>query len=567
MQAACAALLITAGCGQDEPRHAVPAKVTDRERDSVIAQCRKLLLGRPDDAALHNLLGRTLLEQSLAKFRRNGGAFGINSFAYGVTLNDAGRPLDNLSADWTLARTREIASHLGTALRLDPRSASSLEGLAQLDFTIAANGLADSLYDTAAVLYVRALAIDSTSLEAYNGLAKCSMARHRDTQALAALQTAIAHDSTSGSTYLTMGNAYADSGNIPVAFACYDNAVRLGLASPGEYLDIAREYMDAQREGRLLGRLAYLRVEGPRFVRSIVRGALKMLGMYHPGIAMRLTGMALQADSANAEAHLLRATIEVDEGDTAAAIDELSAALLCGNAPYTSYWRFPLELLQDAARTVPDKPQILLLLGPVTQRWRGASAAVPYLRDAVTQLPGNAAARYLLGTARLAQGDTAGARALFDAALSFPVSAYPIVYWDIGAKCSAAGDSAGALRSAERQMEASGPIWIAQLFEQEPQCRRYAKSVVRKAAAYCMAGYQCSWAAGGWRGERIQHMAIGFFEHAHALAPASGIPYLGLGDLFIDDGNQTEALRYYRLAAERGSKDAAEKVKRFEGAK
>jgi len=52
---------------------------------------------------------------------------------------------------------------------------------------------------------------------------------------------------------------------------------------------------------------------------------------------------------------------------------------------------------------------------------------------------------------------------------------------------------------------------------------------------------------------------------AHARTPASGIPYLGLGQMFEEAGNRKEALQYFRMAAAKGSPDAKGRLKELAG--
>jgi len=561
--AACISASLVSGCGSEEPHRPAAAKVTMRERDSVIAQCRDLLASRPGDADIHSLLGTTLLEKSLAGGRQDGRPFLIDVFSYGVSLNDIGLPLDSVSSLWQDTLIHMISSEFAAALRLNPRSAAAWRGLALLDFTLAMGASADSLVDTSAVYYLRSIAFDSNSTEAYVGFANCMLRRHNDAEALAALQASLRRDSTSGSVYLTMGNVYADSGNIPLAFACWENAVRLGLQDPGDYVEIARNYTYPVLEEKLLGRFASLRTEGPGIVRPLVRGALKLIGMYHPAIALRIAGLAIQADSANAQAHLFRARIELSEGDTASARGDLSAALAGGTAPFYSYSGYPPRLLQEAAGAVPYRPRFSLLIGSRIQSASGPAAAIGPLRRTISELPGNPAAAFLLGSALIANGDTAEALAWFDTALSGPTSVYPMMYWDLSRRYIDAGDISRVVRANERQMEFSRTQWTLQLFDQEPLTPRYDWSLVRLAAAHCEAAYQCTWSMGIRDRERARRMATELFRRAHTLIPTSAVPYLGLGDLNLDEGNRNEALQYYRLAAAKGSRDATEKLKRF----
>ena len=559
--AAGACLVLAAGCTEDRPPRTVPGQLTPWERDSVVAQCRKLLAERPDDAGLHLLLGNTLLEKPLESIRRTGRTWPWGMLLFDASLNDAGRPVSTLPERLSSAEVREIASHLSTALKVNPHSAPTLRAQAFLNLALASTWYADTLYDTAAEFYSRSIAIDSMSTEAYIGLASCLVRRHRDSAALAVLQTSLGHDSTSGSTFLAMGHVYADSGIVPIAFTCWENAARLGLTHPGEYLDLARVYLDRLFEVKLLGRLLYLREEAPGIVRTLVRNFLKLVGAYHPGIALRMTSMALEVDSSNAEAHLLRARIEHEEGDTASAIEDIAAALASGNAAYFSYAGFAPGVLQKAALLVPHRPQISLLIGSEIQRLSGAPAAIPVFRTAADQLPQNPAPAFLLGRAFLANGDTAEAFAWFDSTLACPAGVFGNMYWDLVHIFAAAGDSDRILLAVEKEMEISEDAWIPRLFEQELRSRQYDANRVFLAAADCTAGYYCSWASGAEKTNRMKLLAAGFFRRAHRLVPASAVPYLGLGDLNLDYGDRTEARRDYRIAETLGSRDATLKLK------
>ena len=250
--------------------------------------------------------------------------------------------------------------------------------------------------------------------------------------AVSALNLSISFDSTNGPGYLTLGEALRDTGNITVAFACFENAARLGLPHAGDYLQLADHYIDETSERRLLGRFASLRKQAPALLKPTVRAALRMGSMYHPGIALELASHALEIDSSCAEAHLVKTHAYLEEGDTAHAIDEYMDAVALGTTYAGSYGRFPLEFLDRVSDLIPDNDAFMYVLGqPGINSFELAASpkSVARFRRAVERNPGDAVPIYLIAQAYALQHDTARAVEWFDRLTALPAEPYPAMYW------------------------------------------------------------------------------------------------------------------------------------------
>jgi len=558
-----ASFLLGTGCGEEDHAPLRPAGAAERERDSVIARCRDLLSARPNDPDLCLLLGSSLLQKYVARSRSAGGILAGDFILYGTSLNDIGKPVDSVAAIILRSTLREAGEHIAMARALAPRNPATLKELGLLALTSWPPPYGYANYDTAAAFLSQALAADPGLVDAYEGLAACRLRRHEDGRAIALLRLSIGRDSTRGSTYLMMGEAYSDSGLVPLAFACLENAARLGLEAPVEYIEAARHYIDDLAEAKMLGKLAALRREGPRPLRPVVRGALKLIGMYHPDIALRLAARALALDSTYAPAHLFRAQVFLEEGDTSDASDELIAAIRLGTAPFNSYGRFPPGLVEEACSQCEYRPVLSLLAGTAYMGRRAPRKCLPFLRKAAGDMPGSSAAAYLLGRGLLLAGDTVEAYRWFDRALDLPPGASPEMYWDLP-RVFMKSDQIPKMVLAYRKMNSviETPLYI-ELYRREGTAGLYSRDVLSLAAAECAAGYDCSWAARGADTERLKRHAVELFLSAHRLTPASGIPELGLGNVYLDTGNRREALRYYRAAAAKGNPDAKVNLQRL----
>ena len=564
--AACFALL-SYGCAGDPPARLRTAASRERELDSVILRCRRSLARTPGDGEIHVRLGEALLERAMLREQSYRNLIWTALWASVPALNNAGSPTDRVAAMHVLDTLREAESHVAGAIRMKPNYAAARRAMGRLYLTEGRGVPDDSMYRKATALFDTSLALEPSSAEGYYDLGCSLFKRNRSREALAALNRSLSLDSSNGSAYLTLGEVYMDSGNVAVAFACFENAARLGLKSAGEYIQIADHYMDEQAERRLLGRFGSLRTKAPDILKPTVRAGLRMLSMYHPGIAMELASRALDVDSTCAEAYLLRSRFSLAEGDSATALEEYLRALEIGTAPYWSYSRFPRELIERAYRRMPDNDDLLYLLGqPFVNTAEDADSptAIALFQDAVRRRPKSSVAAYLLGQAYALRQDTAGAIEWFDRAVALPPERHAFMYWRIHQAYLDAGQIPKAVRVYRRFLVEENGSWILEMLRTEGRTTRYANERVLLAVTHCAIGYECSWRIqqgkpGCWKDRAIEQ-----FTRAGEIIPESAVPYLGLGSLYEDLGEKEGAYRYYRIAAARGSADAVESLKRID---
>lgn len=475
----------------------------------------------------------------------------LKNAVHKVNLRTATRLLDTL---------QEAESHIARAIALAPDNAAGRRMMGRLYMALGSGTPADSLYAKAAALFESSLALEPSSAEGYYGLG-CSLFRqNRSPEALAAVNTSLSFDSTDGSAYLTLGEVYMDMRNVTVAFACFENAARLGLRTAGEYVQLAGHYRDDQAERLLLGRFASLRVRAPGVLGSTVRAGLRMLSMYHPGIAMELSSRALEADSSCAEAHLVKTGLYLEEGDTLSAVDEYIEAFNLGTASYWSYSRFPRELIESAYSRMPDNDVLLYLVGQPFASRPDSPSAISTFQNAVRRRPTSIVAAYLLGRAYEGIKDTAEAIRWFDRVMALPGESYPLMYWKIYESYLQARQIPKAVHVYRECLIEDHPYWPRSMFSTKQATDRYPRESVLMAATYCAVGYECSWKIhqgipGYWKAQ-----AIDLFTRAIRILPESALPYSGLGSLFIDLGEKDRAYRYYTRAAALGSPDAMQSL-------
>ena len=564
--AGCCALL-TYGCAGDVPARLRTAASRERELDSVILRCRTSLAATPGDADIHIRLGEALLERVMMHEMSYRNLVWTTTWANGPTLKNAGGPLERVTGMHILDTLREAELHVRKAIAAKPDNAAARRVMGRLYMTQGRGAPGDSMYKKATASFDTSLALEPSSAEGYYGLGCSLFKRNKSPEALAAISKSLSFDSSDGAAYLTLGEVYMDTGNVTVAFACYENAARLGLATAAEYVQLADHYTDEQAEHKLLGRFGSLRIKAPDILKPTVRAGLRMLSMYHPGIAMDLTSRALEIDSSCAEAHLLRANLCLEEGDSAKALDEYLDALETGTAPYWSYGRFPRELLERAYNRMPDNDDLLYLLGQPsvnTAESASSSGAIATFQDAIQRRPTSTAAAYLLGQAYALHQDTAREIEWFDRAIALPRKRYVFMYWRIHEAFLEAGQIQKAVHVYRKYLVEEENNWVVEILGNENRTKRYSRERVLFAAASCAIGYECSWKIhegipGYWRDRAIEQ-----FRRAMKIIPESAVPYVGLGSLSIDLGEKEAAYRYYRKAAALGSPDALEGLKRME---
>ncbi|HEX7571831.1 MAG TPA: tetratricopeptide repeat protein [Bacteroidota bacterium] len=563
--AACFALL-SHGCAGDVPPHLRTAASRERELDSVILRCRTSLGAAPGDADIHTRLGEALLERVMMHEMSFRNLVWTTTWANVPILKNAGGPIDRVAAMHILDTLKEAESHIATAVATKPDNAAAWRAMGRLYMTQGWGGPGDSMYKKATALFDTSLALEPSSAEGYYGLGCSLFKRNRSPEALAALSKSLSFDSLNGSAYLTLGEVYMDTGNVTVAFACFENAARLGLKSAGEYIQIAEHYLDEQAERKLLGRFGSLRTQAPDILKPTVRAGLRMLSIYHPGIAMDLSSRALEIDSTCAEAYLLRSGLYLAERDSASAFDEYLRAFEIGTAPYWSYSRFPRELLERAYERMPDNDDLLYLLGQPfvnTTETASSATAITLFQDAVQRRPKSAIAAYLLGQAYAIRQDTVREIEWFDRAIALPPERPAFMYWRIHQAYLEAGRIPKSVYVYQKFLVEDGG-WILQMLRNVHGTKRYARERVLLAAAYCAIGYECSWKVQQGKPGYWKDRAIEQFTRATEIIPESAVPYLGLGSLYIDLGEKEAAIRYYRKAAAMGSADAVESLKRMD---
>ncbi len=567
LAAACLALL-TCGRAGDVSPHLRTASSRERELDSVILRCRTSLAAAPDDANLHTRLGQALLE----RFMLREGSF--QNMAWWVpradlaTVKNAGVRIGPGSARRLPDTLRDAASHIATALALRPDYAAAHRVMGRLYIAQGWGPPGDSMFEKATAQFDTSLVYEPSSAEGYYGLGCSLLRRNRYAEALTALNKSVSFDSSNGSAYLTLGEVYMDTGNVTVAFACYENASRLGLSTAGEYIQLAGHYIDEQAERRLLGRLASLRMQAPGFLKPTVRAGLQLISMYHPGIAMDLCSRALAIDSSCAEAHLLKTRLYLEEGDSANALDEYLDAFEIGTAPYAYYGWFPRELLERAYDRMPESDVLLYLLGQPgvnTSESASSSQEIAIFQNTIERRPKSTVAAFLLGQAYAIRKDTARAVEWLDRAMELPPEVQPSMYWRMHDAYLEMGQIPRAVQVYRKHLIEEEGNWILELLRKEDKTRRYARERVLLGATYCAVGYDCSWRIRRGKPGYWKDRAIELFNRATQIIPESAVPYNGLGDLSIDLGDNEEGCRYYRKAAALGSQDAVETLRRLEG--
>ena len=559
------ALAVYSCSGDMTPRTRNAASL-GREADSVIAACRRALLTRPDDAdaltrcAQAMLDDVTLHDDSFRNLAWNGPDYRLSFFKY------IGHRPDRASIMAPIDSLRAAASYVARAIALDRENAAAWRTMGRLDMALGTGGGKDSMYEKATAAFDTSLFLEPASAEGYRGLGCALYSRHRTAEAVSALNLSIAFDSTSGPAYLTLGEALKDTGNFTVAFACFENAARLGLARAGDYIQLARHYDDESSERRLLGRFASLRRQAPSFLKPTVRAALRMGSMYHPAIALDLASRAIGIDSTCAEAHLLKASIFVEEGDTAAALDEYMEALTLGTAPYTSYGGFPAEFIQRVSDLKPDDDALMYLLGQPyigSLELAASPRAIARYRKAAEERPGAVVPVFLMAQAYALLHDTARAIEWFDRLASLPPEPYPGMYWRAQWTYLDAGKIDKAVSIYQHFMTVDDEGWIPQLFGRDARAGRYPRAKLRLAASYCMVGFECSWRSGPGRPAYWKEMAAEQFNKAIRIVPESYVPYYAMASMYDDIKDRKDAGIYYRKAAALGSTDAMGMLERL----
>jgi tetratricopeptide (TPR) repeat protein len=518
--------LMTHGCAGDPPAHPRSADSIERGLDSVIRLCRGSLAAGSEGADVHTRLGEAILEKVAlrARFFRNmvwlwpGSEPGM--------LRNIGHRIDRISTMSLLDTLREAQSHIAAAIALKPDNGAARRIMGRLYMALSRGMPIDSLYEKATASFDTSLALEPASAEGYFGLGCSLFRRNRSAQALVALNKSLSFDSTNGSAYLMLGEAYMDTGNITFAFACFENAARLGLTTAGEYIQLAEHYTDQQAERRLLGQFAYLRTGAPGLLKPTVRAGLRFLSLYHPAIAMDICSRALEADSSCAEAHLLKTRLYLQEGDTASALDEYMEAFSIGTAPFETYQWFPRELLELAYDRMPDNEILLYIIGQRSSYSGESARAIALFQKAVERKPESAVAAYLLGQAFAASRDTARAFEWFDRATALPQEALPSMYWSIQYSYVREGLIQKAVNVYQKYVIDTEQGWVKELLYKEHRPDRYRREKVLLAAAYCAVGYECSWEMSRGRPGNRKERAIEQFRKAAAMGSVDAVESL-----------------------------------------
>jgi tetratricopeptide (TPR) repeat protein len=560
-------VLAHCGCAGDPPARLAAGTGSERALDSVIAGCRDSLEKEDGNPGLHLRLARALLERSMLHQTQIRNMFWSQYWIDGPTIATAGDPLDSVPPLKKLDTLRDAASHAERAIALSPGYAAAYRLLGRLYMTLGSGWVGDSTYAKATAAFDSSLSLDSSSAEGYYGLGCALFRRNMQAQAIAALNKSLSIDSSNGSTYLTLGEVYLDTGNVPIAYACFENAAGLGLASAGEYIQLARHYRDEQAERRLLGRFASLRTDAPVVLRPTVRSALRMISIYHPGIALDLCSRALTMDTSCAEALLLEAGVHIEEGDTAQALDEYLQAFDNGSANYWFYEGFPREFLLRASERRPGSDALVLLIGPRMADSSSPGDAIAAFRALLEKHPESPVPAYLQGEAYVMRHDTARALPWFDRVMAIPPRRYPFMYWNIYLTYLSTDRIQAAVQVYRKCLIQNRPLWTQEMYRKEPGWAQYPREKMLLAASYCAVGFDCAYrvnsgAPGFWKTR-----AEGLFRQAMALIPQSAVPYYALGSLRFDLGEKEEARMYYVKAAAMGSTDAAQRLENLDAEK
>jgi tetratricopeptide (TPR) repeat protein len=562
--------LTACGCSTHPGPSLRTAAAREIELDSTIIRCRRLLKEGTESAALHSRLAEALLERVVLRENSFTNMVWWGSGTSLYTLRNFGRSPDRATLLSLIDTLRSARAHATRALALAPRDAAAFRVLGRLCMAMGMGMPGDSLYQEATAYFDSSLALDSASAEGYYGLGCSLFKRNMTIKALAALNKSISIDSSRGSTYLTLGEAFLDTGNVTVAFACFENAARLGLTTAGEYLQLSHDYANEATERRLLGTFASLRTKAPGILKPTVRAGLRMLSMYHPGIAIDLASRALEIDSTCAEALLVRASLSLDEGDTAGALDDYCRAFEIGTGSFGYYQGFPRNFLERVYQRIPGSDIVLYILGQslnTTQESASSPGAIALYQEAAARMPQSVVPAFLLGQAYAIRHDTARAIEWFDRAMALPPQQLPSLYWRMQDMYLDAGQVTKSVEIHKRYLADYGGGWIQELLRQEKRSRRYSREQLSDAAAYCAIGFECSWRIHNGRPEYWRSLAFEQFHRAIEIVPGSAVPYFALGNISIDLGENEEAYGYYRKAASLGSADAKEALRKADAGK
>jgi tetratricopeptide (TPR) repeat protein len=560
----CVCALALCGCSGDGTPHSRTTATLERSADSVITEARMTLAGRPDDPDALLRCGKAMLDEVTLRentFRNmawRGPAVKLSYFQY------IGHNPDHAEVLSPLDSLRAAASYVERALALDRENAAAWRTMGRLYMAMGNGNPKDSMYEDATAAFDTSLFLEPASAEGYFGLGCALYTRNRLPAAVYALNLSISFDSTNGPSYLTLGEALRDTGNVTVAFACFENAARLGLPHAGDYLQIARHYIDETSERRLLGRFASLRKQAPALLKPTVRAALRMGSMYHPGIAMELASRAIELDSSCAEAHLLKTHVYLDEGDTSRAVDEYMEAISLGTTFAGSYGEFPWQFLDRVSDLIPDNDAFMYILGQPGMNWFELAASpksMARFRRAAERNPEDAVPIYLVGQAYALQHDTARAVEWFDRLTALPPEPYPAMYWRAQWTYVEAGRIDKAVDVYEKFMSDEQGGWITELFGKDKWAEGYSKEKLKRAAAYCMVGFECAWRSGPHNRREEADLAAEQFRRAIQIVPASYVPYYAMAEMYDEVKDSNDAIRYYRKAAALGSTDAADMLK------
>ncbi len=555
-----------AGCAGDPVVPLRTASSLEHDLDSVITACSISLRARPDDAGTLARLAGAVLDRTVIRETdfRNMAWWGPGMQL--SLLKNVGRRLDRASVMSPRDTLRAAASNLERAITLERKNAAAWRMLGRLYMALGAGYNGDSMYAKATAAFDTSLLVDPSSAEGYYGLGCSLLKTNRSVRALDALNKSILYDSLNARAYLALGEAFLDTGNVTVAYACFENAGRLGLTYAHEYLQLAGHYDDEASERKLLGRFASLRKQVPPLVKPTVRSALRAVSLYHPAIVRDFASRALAIDSTCADARLMIAQVDIEEGDTASALDEYLQAFDLGTAGCGAYVRFPREFLDRVYERMPDNDALMYLLGlPYLTSYQRASSpdAVERFQKAALRRPGSVVPAFLTGQAYANRADTAKAVEWFEKALSLPPANYPSLYWTIQYTFVNLGQPERAVETFRRHLLEDEAGWIPELMHNEKASRRYSNEQLRLASAYCAVGYECSWRSGSPSGAYWKKEALGMFTRASRIVPESSVPWYGLGAVYLDAGDAEGARRYFQKAAAMGSTDARSMLKKL----